>query len=281
MVEVSVIIPVYNQERYLAEAIDSVLVQTYRDFELIVVDDGSTDRTPEVIAAYAGRIRAFRQPNAGNASAFNHGVREARGEWLCWLGSDDVWEPTKLERQMEAVRGRGPSVAVAYTDVTVIDAGGRPLERARSPDPPRGRRLLLSLVRSDYINVSSILLRRSMLDEFGMLDEADRISSDYDLWLRLAGRCEFLHVPEPLIRYRVHPGQISQRRDAMERTGKRAAARAVRRMGPLWGAAGAVLRFVDEVRILPWQVSGGHYSLTNRLHALVDYAKILVNPQTP
>ncbi len=281
MVEVSVIIPVYNQERYLAAAIDSVLSQTFRDFELIVVDDGSTDRTPEVIEGYGDRIRAFRKPNGGNANAFNYGLREARGEWVCWLSSDDMWEPVKLARQVEAARTAPSGTALVYTDVTIIDSEGGAVEQMRMPDPPAGRKLRLSLARFCYINASCVLVRRSALEEAGPFDESDPISADYDMWLRIAERHKFIHVPETLIRYRVHSGQISQKRDAMERTGKRAAARALHRLGSLWGAAGAAWRFVDEVRILPWQVSSGQYSLSNRLHALVDYAKILVNPQTP
>src|SRR5712692_1331271 len=104
MPEVSAIIPVYNQERYLREAIDSVLAQTYHDFELLVVDDGSTDATPETIASYGPGIRAFRKTNGGGASALNLGIRQARGGWIGWLSSDDIWEPSKLARQMAALR---------------------------------------------------------------------------------------------------------------------------------------------------------------------------------
>ena len=97
---VSVIIPTYNSAEFLGQAIDSVLEQTFLDFEIIIVDDGSTDRTPEVAAQYSDHITYIRQPNGGNAAARNRGLAEARGRWLCFLDADDLWEPRKLERQL-------------------------------------------------------------------------------------------------------------------------------------------------------------------------------------
>src|SRR3989304_2785479 len=101
----SVIIPVYNQAQFLGHAIDSVLAQTLKDFELIVVDDGSTDGSGEVAQRYGSRVRCVRKANGGGASAVNAGVRVAKGNWIAILPSDDLWEPSKLERQWEYIAG--------------------------------------------------------------------------------------------------------------------------------------------------------------------------------
>ena len=103
MPKVSVIIPTYNRSLSVREAIESVLAQTYRDFELIVVDDGSADNTPSVLGSFGERIRGIRQANAGVSAARNAGIRAAKGEWVAFLDSDDLWVPQKLERQMAGV----------------------------------------------------------------------------------------------------------------------------------------------------------------------------------
>lgn len=279
---VSAIIPVYNQERYLGSAIDSVLGQTFRDFELIVVDDGSTDRTPEVIASYGSRVRAFRKPNGGGASALNLGIREARGEWIAWLSSDDLWEPTKLERQVAAIRGN-PSAALLYTDVLQIDAEGHALGRQHFPCPADPRERAILMVRRCFINGSSTLIRGDVFTAVGLFDEADRLTPDYDMWLRVVGRYEVVHIPEPLIRYRIHPGQTSANVHAMQRSGRRVAGRALRRMGPGLGAWGALLRLKDEVAVFPWRVQrkGGNQSISGALEVFADTFKALANPGTP
>jgi glycosyltransferase involved in cell wall biosynthesis len=277
MVLVTAVIPVYNQERYLGEAIDSVLGQTFRDVELIVVDDGSTDRTAEVIASYGSGIRTVYKPNGGNASALNRGIREARGRWIGWLSSDDLWEPTKLARQI-AVLEREPSVDLIYTGYYVIDPEGRVLERVTPPFPPTHRKFMLRLVRRCFVNGSSVLVRREVFNEVGFFDEADRLTSDYDLWLRMAPRCNFRGIPDPLVRYRIHPGQLSRKREAMERSRKRVAARGCRRMGSLTGATAAVLRLRDEALLAPWLVRTGQATPRSRALAFADTLHLFVNP---
>src|SRR2546428_1998680 len=132
---VSVVIPVYNQERYIAEAVDSVLRQTYPDVELVVVDDGSTDRTPEIVKGYGSRLRYMHQDNSGAATALNRGIQAASGELVGWLSSDDVYEPTKVERQVELFASR-PEISLAYTDFNVIDADGKVILPGGSPIYP-------------------------------------------------------------------------------------------------------------------------------------------------
>ncbi|HKZ63072.1 MAG TPA: glycosyltransferase [Thermoplasmata archaeon] len=279
---VSAIIPVYNQERYLGSAIDSVLGQSFRDTEVLVVDDGSTDRTPEIIAAYGSRVRRFRKPNGGGASALNLGIREARGTWIAWLSSDDLWEPTKLERQVAAVRSQ-PDAAFSYTDAYVIDSDGRIVERQYLPNPKGRRARMLLLARGCFINGIGVLIRKDVFEAVGLFDEADRLTYDYDLWFRIAPRYEFLHVPEPLVRYRVHPGQASKNLAAMERSRKRVISRALRRYGSVYGTLALALRLRDALVDLPWHVSprGRRATVWSRVMAAGDSLKALVNPGSP
>ncbi|HII40168.1 MAG TPA: glycosyltransferase [Thermoplasmata archaeon] len=279
MPEVSVVIPVYNQETYLGAAIDSVFAQTFRDLEVVVVDDGSTDRTPDVVASYGSRVRALRQPNAGNAAAFNRGVRASTGRWIAWLGSDDVWVPTKLERQVDAVRSR-PAAGLVYTDVVTMDAGGKALYTTEFPCPDEREACLRFLLRKNFINVSTALVRRDVFESLGPFDEKDWLCADYDMWLRVAERYDIVRVPEPLVWYRVHPGQLSRKGPELERGNKRAAMRAVRRIGLRRGMEGAVLRFTDEVLALPWMArsDGGAYGWRERFGALWETLRIFVDP---
>lgn len=278
LVLVTVVIPVYNQERYLGRAIESVLGQTFRDLELLVVDDGSTDGTPEVIARYGSRLRSIRQTNRGNASALNHGVREARSEWVAWLSSDDLWEPEKLARQLVPATME-PSADLVYTGFHVIDQDDRVLQSVRAPSFPTRRALQMELIRRCFINGSSVLLRRKVFDEVGFFDEADRLTSDFDLWLRMAPRYEFRGVPDPLVRYRVHPGQLSRKREAMERSRKRVASRGCRRMGSVRGTEAAVLRLWDEALLDAWLVRTGQDAPAARARALVDTVRLLADPR--
>jgi glycosyltransferase involved in cell wall biosynthesis len=122
---VSVVIPAFNAARYLGEALDSVFGQTLTDLELVVVDDGSTDETPQVVQGYGSRVRYVRQPNAGVASARNRGVAESSGRYVAFLDADDVWLPGKLERQLEALAAR-PSARVCHSDFDLMGAGTAP-----------------------------------------------------------------------------------------------------------------------------------------------------------
>src|SRR5437867_7033177 len=142
--KVSVVIPVYNQGGYLREALDSVIAQTYRETEIIVVDDGSTDNTPSVMASYGDRIIGLHKANGGGASAINLGTKIARGKWIAWLSADDLWEPNKLSRQLQVVETK-PSVALVYTDYCWIDPEGRTTGRRHTHQPGSRRRALLRL----------------------------------------------------------------------------------------------------------------------------------------
>lgn len=206
---VSVIIPVYNGENYLGRAIESVLRQTIGEVEIIVVDDGSTDSTHEVVRAYGDRVRYLRQENTGVAGAFNHGLRLVTGRYVSWLSHDDLFEPTKLEMQVSALSGCA-TPAVCYTDASFIDSDGAVIRELEVPDLAPGL-LLRNLFVSGPIVMSaySLLFDRSCIDEVGMYDESQPNTQDADMVIRLARRFPFKHVPQKLIKIRQHGGRDS------------------------------------------------------------------------
>ncbi|MGH7598337.1 MAG: glycosyltransferase [bacterium] len=205
----SVIIPTFNRAAFLREAIDSVLAQTEKDFELIVVDDGSTDHTRDLVAEYGDRIRYFFQPNAGASAARNLGIRHARGNFMAFLDSDDLWLPKKLARQMQWMAAH-PDILLCYTDEIWIRRGVR-VNQKMIHAKAGGQIYPLCLPRC-IISPSSVLMRRELFDAVGLFDEQLPVCEDYDLWLRVAARFEVGFIPELLIVKRGgHSDQLSQR----------------------------------------------------------------------
>ncbi len=280
---VSVIIPVYNQAEYLRAAIDSVLAQTWREFELIVVDDGSIDGTPDVIHSYGNQVFGFRKENGGGASALNYGLRRARGRWIAWLSADDAWEPTKLGRQLEAVEGK-PEVGLVYTDYIWIDRAGKPLRRFSMPTVSSRASRLLRLLWGSYVNGSSALIRREVFDQVGLFDERDRFTPDYDFWLRLAMDHEALRVPEPLVRYRIHGAQSSGNILRMTEARHRVIARALPRMGRRLGSLGVLVHVSYSILRLTWDLrrksTGRGVSPMRLLRPLAGFFVLLVRSGT-
>jgi len=208
MRRVSVIIPVFNHEKYIAECVESVLGQTYRDFEVVVVDDGSTDRTPEILKRYGDRIRYIRQSNRGGAGALNTAIRNSRGEYIAWLSSDDVFLPAKLEEQVAHFE-QHPEVDVTYTDFLVIDGEGKVTGEVRSPYYPDKKRFRYEMFVGNFVNGSSVMFRRKCIEETGYFDEEMRYHADGNMWFRMLKRHEFGHIPIPLLKYRWHDTNIS------------------------------------------------------------------------
>ena len=209
-------IPVYNQERYVAECVESALDQTYRDHEVVVVDDGSTDRTPEILAAFGGHIRSIRQENRGAAAALNHGIREARGEYVAWLSSDDVFLPRKLERQV-ALLDHDRGIDLVYTDFYEIDGEGQVLREVKSPHYGDRREFVRRMLWNNFVNGSSVLFRKSAFEAAGGFDESMRLHADGTMWFRMLKHGSFGHVAEPLLKYRWHAGNASHDHAGMQR----------------------------------------------------------------
>lgn len=209
--QVSVVIPVYNREKFLKRAIDSVLAQTFDDFEIIVVDDGSTDGTPELLQCYKDQIITIRQENAGAAAARNAGIAAARGEFLAFLDSDDEWRADKLFAQIEYCKTH-PHFALVYTDmVEVVDDVQVHESYLRSGAYRRvgEGNLYRSLLEENFIFTPTVLLRRKVAIELGGFDTDLKICEDRDLWLRVAQVYPIGFLDRPLtVRYR-HGGNLT------------------------------------------------------------------------
>lgn len=205
--KVSIIIPVYNGSNYLREAIDSALAQTYKNLEVIVVNDGSNDggKTEEIARSYGDKIRYFRKENGGVASALNLGIREMTGEYFSWLSHDDVYYPDKVEIQVDYIRNREKNI-VLYSDYEFIDHESRFLKKKLIGEigPERFR---LALIVSDPVNGCTVLIPKTCFDVAGLFKGSLRTTQDYDMWFRLARNYRFVHIPRILLKSRMHPEQ--------------------------------------------------------------------------
>ena len=210
---VSVIVPVFNGSAYLAAALDSLLAQTYRNVEIIVVNDGSNDdgATARVIRRYRIRhpsIRCINKPNGGVASALNAGIQAMTGDYFCWLSHDDTFKPNKIERQIQVDKETGRQNVAFYSDYELIDATGAVTGRAYMA-PVLGDRPSIARFRG-AINGCTILVPRHAFHVAGRFDESLRYTQDYDLWDRLSDHFDFVHIPEALIQTRLHAEQGSR-----------------------------------------------------------------------
>ncbi len=213
MSTVSVIIPAYNQSHYLGQAIESVLAQSYPDFEIIIVDDGSTDDTRAVAQSYADpRLRYVYQANAGLSAARNTGIRHAAGSLLSYLDSDDLFLPEKLALLVEALE-RQPELGFVAGQAILIDENSQPLgEIFEAGLPADTTQLLLG----NPLHVGSVLLRREWQERVGFFDETLRSYEDWDMWLRLArAGCRMGWVARPVSLYRFHRAQMTRNGDQM------------------------------------------------------------------
>jgi len=196
---ISAIIPTYNRAAYLQRAIGSVLAQRRSCFELIVVDDGSTDETCALVERLAAGavipVRLVRQANRGAAAARNTGIREARGNLLAFLDSDDWWLPEKLTVQAAAMAAR-PQFLISHTR-EIWFRGGQRVNQKKKHDPPDGDSFAASLAMC-VVGMSTVMVRRELFDRFGVFDESLPCCEDYDLWLRVGCTEPFLLVPEAL-----------------------------------------------------------------------------------
>jgi glycosyltransferase involved in cell wall biosynthesis len=204
---VSVIVPVYNRPAFVRQAVDSALVQECPGgFEVVVVDDGSTDDTPAVLASYGDRIRVVRQENGGVARARNAGLAAARGELLALLDSDDVWMPGKLAAQVELLDAH-PDAGFAHSEVEEFVEGDR-RPWSRRPQLASGD-VLRALLRRNFVHTMTVMLRRRAVEEVGDFDPRFPPCEDWDLWLRIAEHRGVVADARPWVRTRVHEGGIS------------------------------------------------------------------------
>jgi glycosyltransferase involved in cell wall biosynthesis len=206
--EVSVIIPTYNRAWVLKEAIDSVLAQEFRDFELIVVDDGSTDNTPQILESYAQDLTVIRQPNRGVSAARNRGIVAANGRLISFLDSDDLWLPRKLSSQVNFFNSN-PEAVINQTEEIWIRNGVRVNPKTRH-HKPSGMIFEQSLALC-LVSPSAVMMKRSLFDAVGLFDEDLPACEDYDLWLRISWRYPVHLIETPLIIKRGgHSDQLSK-----------------------------------------------------------------------
>ena len=208
---VSVITPTFNRADFVGECIESVLGQTYPNLEHLLVDDGSTDNTQEIVERYLPdqRLRFARQANSGQATARNMGLGMARGEYICFLDSDNVWKLDKIERQLKLMQ-QHPAVDVIYGNQEVIDEDGNILPMPEHKRMKRySGRITDKLLLDNFVSFNTAMIRRRCFDKVKGFDQSVRAGDDYDLWLRFSAHFEFLHVPEIFGQYRVMKNQIS------------------------------------------------------------------------
>jgi glycosyltransferase involved in cell wall biosynthesis len=214
---VSVIIPTYNRAAFLKEALDSLEKQIFKDFEVIVIDDGSTDTTQDILKAYQSKINlraiAFSE-NQGVSKARNWGIRESHLPWIAFLDSDDQWTPNKLEVQMKYLKEH-PDIKICQTEEIWIRDGVRvnPMKKHEKSGGDIFRRALELCI----VSPSATVVSRRLLDEVGPFDESLPVCEDYDLWLRISYRYPIGLIDEPLIIKRGgHADQLSKKYPAMD-----------------------------------------------------------------
>jgi glycosyltransferase involved in cell wall biosynthesis len=245
---VSVVIPTYNRAKYVTETIDSVLSQSYTDYEIIVVNDGSTDNTREALAPYMDRIRYIHQKNSGVSAARNRGIKAARGKWIAFLDSDDIWVPEKLEKQIRVadctdviyfhrakwfVDNENDTVLLAKcTGVCwpATDSKGMVL------DP------ILSVARAEPYMTPALLCHRSCFDRVGFFEEMLTAGEDEDWLSRASVRCKFHYLSETLVNVRYHQDQTGLDREASVRSLIIVFERMFKRVRAVHPAAGRVVR---------------------------------------
>jgi glycosyltransferase involved in cell wall biosynthesis len=200
--------PVWNGEQYLAPAIESILGQSFGDFEFIIVDDGSTDNTPAILRSYSDtRMRVYRLDHAGIVAALNHGIAQAHSAWIARQDGDDISLPDRLKTQWEALRRR-PGAVLAHTAVALIGSASEGAAQARLA---RSRSFTaVRLCQFNPIVHSTVLFRKEVALAVGGYRQEERHAEDYALWGRLLPKGEFVGLPDKLVQYRIHPQSVSK-----------------------------------------------------------------------
>jgi glycosyltransferase involved in cell wall biosynthesis len=207
---ITCIVPVFNGERYLGEALDSILVQTYRPLDIVVVDDGSTDGTARVVAAYEGQVRSIFQANTGPAAARNRGLTLARGEFIAFLDADDLWHPAKLARQMARFEAR-PELDVSVTHLRNF------WMPELSEEEQRYRDHRIAQAQPAY-GCPALLARRALFDAVGAFDTTFLIGEDTEWFARARDRGAMIEVlPDVLVQRRLHQANLTRRRAALSK----------------------------------------------------------------
>lgn len=208
---VSVVVPVYNRERLVGRTLESILAQSYRELEIVAVNDGSTDGSLAVLEGFArrhpGRVVVIDQPNSGQTRARNRAIAAARGAFIAFLDSDDTWEPEKLSLQIPLFQG--DNVGLVYCGVNEVGDDGRHLATVL-PEPGMRGDIYLRLLARNRMTGGSVVVSRKALSSVGSFDESFQAAENWDLWIRIARRYRVDYVDRPLVNYLKHPGNMSK-----------------------------------------------------------------------
>ena len=215
--KVSIVIPVYNGEKYIKYAIDSALAQTYENLEIIVVNDGSTDNTDAIVQSYGDKVRYIKKKNGGVSSALNLAIRNMKGDYFSWLSHDDTYEPNKVEREIEFLTQNnyiGKKVIV-FSDYYLIDKKGKKIADAIKDHEETVAKPEYNLLKG-HINGLTLLIPKAAFDEYGYFDEELFCTQDFDMWWRMMKTYSFIHIPEILVSTRWHKGQTTHTNPKVE-----------------------------------------------------------------
>ena len=209
MPQVSVIIPVYNGEKYIEEALESAFAQTFQDFEVIVINDGSTDATEERLAKYQDRIVYVKQENRGLAATRGVGVEKARGEFIAFLDADDIWLPTKLERQVEFAHAH-PEYGIVTTDALNFEGDCLITSSLKDWYQVSSGWVLERLLFGNWISASAAMIRRECFDKVSTFDvPPPAFGEDWLMWMQIAAYYPIFFIDKVLVRRRLHPESMS------------------------------------------------------------------------
>ncbi len=206
---ISVIVPTYNYAHFIGDCLESIFSQTYKDFEVIVVDDGSTDGTAEILQEYKEKIRYIYQENRGLPSARNTGIQSSHGKFLAFLDSDDLWLPYKLEEQIR-ILGDDADMGIIFSDASAFNERGVIRESILKEEKICTGFCFERLFMGNYLVMPTVMIRKNCLEKSGIFDESLTAVEDYDLWLRISLFYKIGFVDKVLAMYRVHPSNMSR-----------------------------------------------------------------------
>ncbi|NUO08048.1 MAG: glycosyltransferase [Candidatus Brocadia sp.] len=210
---VSVVLPTYNCANFLPESIGSILLQTYHSYEIIVIDDGSTDNTNEVLNPFMQRIKYIKlEQNKGLPIARNTGIRSAQGKYIAFIDADDLWLPEKLQTDMECFNGH-PDVGMVYSQHMNIDEKGHVLSGGPLKRLPSGNIFIQLFSQQNFVISSSVVARKEVFETTGLFDEQLFNCQDWDMWLRIAFYFKVAGINKTLVKYRHNPRSVSKNRN--------------------------------------------------------------------
>ena len=224
--KVSIVIPVYNTEKYIEKCIKSALNQTYDNVEIIVVDDGSTDSTPSLLKKFEDRIKIITKKNGGTASALNHGIKNMSGQWFKWLSADDLLKNDAVEKLILEIKNLGKDAenCIFYSNYDLIDENDSVIDEFIEPDYNSLDSFQRNVILLDhfYGNGTTSIMHKSIFEKCGLFDESLGYKDDYEFWLRccIIFNFKLYLVSENLAQYRIHTEQLTKKRydDALEKT---------------------------------------------------------------